>query len=101
MRQDAVNNFVAAQPIRHKTAKTKMLNSIFVQISQSKIEGSKSNQSLIVLNFPFVKEDSNSQQHHDSQPISISWDREVDKLHSKCQGMIKIKMGMLWCTGRF
>ena len=54
-----------------------------------------------MLNLPLTKEDFKAQQHQDNQPISVSRDRKEVKHHRELSGMIKTKVGMLWCTGGF
>ena len=65
------------------------------------VANSNSDWTFIALNLP-IQEDSKAQQNHkNSQPKSVSRDRRGVKHHEECQGMIQVKVGMLWCTGRF
>ena len=47
------------------------------------------------------KEGSKTQQNQDSQSFLVSRDRKDLKHHRERQVMIKTRVGMPWCTGRF
>ena len=54
-----------------------------------------------MLNLPLLKGDSKARQHQDSQLISVSMDRKEVEHCKEHQEMIKTKVGMPGCTGRF
>ena len=62
---------------------------------------SNSNRTFIALNLPLMKGDSKVQQYQSDPPISVSRYRKEEEHHRECQGMIKTKLGMPWCTGGF
>ena len=55
----------------------------------------------VALNLPYTNMTLRHNKTKNSQPISVSRDRKEVKNHREHKGMIKTKVGILWCTGRF